>query len=85
MPKPITHQLRQIMRNHDRRGSEIWTNRYARSVSVKCYAHDVEKLDDILMEQLDGCCRAAGVTAEVYLRPAASEWSWPSIIVRLPL
>jgi hypothetical protein len=78
--------VRNIMRAHGRLGHEIWTNRYDKFSSVKCYAEDEGLgaiLDEEMVNEINNALTLMGVV-DFRVRRCNNSKAPPSIIVRIP-
>ena len=87
MTKTLTAQIRAILREYGcAKPYEMWTNKYARCRTVKCYAPADEELIIDAAEQIQDLCEAEGIVFNMKVRRNSSAWGRRSaIIVRLPL
>lgn len=76
----FTRQVRQVMRDHGVRSSDIWNNQYPNFTTVKCYVFEKARRD-LLVEYLQRLCANTDAAS---VRVIAYEYRPDSVIVRIP-
>jgi hypothetical protein len=88
MAKTIAAQIRQVLRE-DLRRTQLFTNKYAKIRTVKCYRPypgDIsEHRMSVALGKIERIYAEAGIPFKVSFNEARNRWSGPSMIFYLPL